>query len=85
MQGKLLSKSTRARLILDDKETRAVPPAEAAERMRKHQESKHHVGPDPHTTRLQIRSKIGQEAEAKLVRGMYDRAEKPRKRRRKKS
>jgi hypothetical protein len=84
MHGKLLSNNTRGRLILDDKETRAVTPAESAQRMAQHRASKAHLGPDPHTTRLQIRSKIGQEAEAKLVRGMYDRAEKPRKRRRKK-
>jgi len=85
MHGKTLSKLTRPRLILDDKETREVSPAEAAERLRKHQESKGHLGPDPHTTRLQIRAKVGQEREAKLVRGMYDRTVKPKRKRRKKS
>jgi hypothetical protein len=41
------------------------------ERMAEHKASVAHMGADPHTTRLQIRAKLGDERA--LVRGMYDR------------
>jgi len=49
------------------------------ERMAEHQASVNHRGADPHTTRLQIRAKLGDERA--LVRAMYDRTTKKRSRR----
>ena len=75
MHGRLLSKSTRGRLVIDKIRDDHLTPAE---RMAEHQASVRHRGPDPHTTRLHIRAKLGDERQ--LVRGMYDRTIKRRRR-----
>jgi len=72
VHGRVLSKLTRGRFVMDKpvRDDHRTP----AERLAEHQASMAHRGPDPHTTRLHIRAKVGDERP--LVRGMYDRTTK---------
>lgn len=77
MRGKVLSNNTNGRFVMDRpyRDDHLTP----EQRLAEHKASKQHTGPDPHTTRLQLRAKMGNEAP--LVRAMHDRTTKPRRRR----